>query len=1115
MLVKQLFFFMKLLITRFLWAIIGVMMSLSCAQAQVPTVTTSALGSTTLCPGGSVTLQANAQFLNAGFGGRVFVVQAQPDGKLLVGGDFSTYNGEAVPHNLVRLNADYTLDRSFNAGGEGFGGPVYALLVQADGNLVVGGELATYNGSQVYYLARLTPVGRLDASFNATQRVRDVVLALALQADGGILVGGGYYYDRILGNAILLKLNSSGVTSGFTAGISRFGGIERVTAIAVQPDGRILLGGDIINSSNPSRPLAKAGLVRLLSNGQDDGSFNANGSGFSPGDIISTIVLQPDGRLLVGGSFTTYNGDTNTPDGLIRLTATGELDTSFAYGRLGFVEGSISTISIQPGDGSVVVGGYFTTYGGNASAPANVLRLLRNGELDPSFNLKGAGTNSLVNAVLLLPAGQVLIGGEFTRYNSSASIPTGLVQLTTEGQLDYAPPSISYRWNTGATGARLVVSQPGRYQATATSPAGMGYSNVLQINAPPAVDVRISPAGPVQLSDPTGVLLTATATMPGFDALATKLGGTVRALIAQPDGSLLVGGSPWGIARVTASGQLDATFASSQTGVGGQVNALCVQPDGKILVGGAALTYQGVALPATLMRLYADGTRDQTFLANTPPGAGITEATLALALQSDGRVLVGGTFTAFGGNASAPANLVRLNPNGSLDQTFNPSGQGANAPVQALAVQPNGLILVGGQATAYNGQAASPDYIFRLQPDGTLDAGFNATFMGSQVLGTDAPVMAIALQADDQIVLGGSFTRYNGRPTSARVLRLHADGSFDSSFNSGQQGANAPVRAVAVQPNGHLLLGGDFTSYNGQPNVPARLLRLTADGALDTSFNPGGAGAAATVYTIATLPDAKILVGGAVGAYNGVPLPTGLLRLTVAGLPNQQDVPLAGATFFFAPGPSSGSTRRVTTAGTYSATATDPATGCSYSAQAVVGGAPLPVTLVAFSARIASPTSAQLTWVTASELQSAFFEVERSSDGQIFTRVGQVTAAGTSTAAHTYHWLDAALPPGAVTVYYRLRQLDQDGTATYSPVRPVIWPSTAPTLTLYPNPTSGVATLTGAKSGVAVQVFDALGRLISTSTTDATGKVQLPDGLPTGVYIVRTDSQTIRLVVAQ
>lgn len=176
--------------------------------------------------------------------------------------------------------------------------------------------------------------------------------------------------------------------------------------------------------------------------------------------------------------------------------------------------------------------------------------------------------------------------------------------------------------------------------------------------------------------------------------------------------------------------------------------------------------------------------------------------------------------------------------------------------------------------------------------------------------------------------------------------------------------------------------------------------------------------------------------------------------------------------------------------------------------------APLPVVLTRFTAEPRG-ADALLRWATASEKNSDRFEVEASADGRAFRRIGQVAGQGSTSQPHDYQLLDPAIARYAASpVYYRLRQVDLDGTASYSVVRTVAVP-TAAGLALFPNPTRAAATLTGAKPAAQVQVYDALGRLVLTATADATGaaNLQLPTWLATGVYVVRTGASALRLTV--
>ncbi len=160
-----------------------------------------------------------------------------------------------------------------------------------------------------------------------------------------------------------------------------------------------------------------------------------------------------------------------------------------------------------------------------------------------------------------------------------------------------------------------------------------------------------------------------------------------------------------------------------------------------------------------VVRLNADGSLDNSFNAGTGNNSSIN----AVALQSDGKVLIGGVFTA--ANGTSRTNLARLNANGSLDSSFNP-GAGANGSVNSLAAQSDGKVLIGGYFTTING--TNRNHIARLNANGSLDSSFNPG------TGTDDAVRAIAVQPDGNVLIGGDFTTING-VARRHVARLYGD----------------------------------------------------------------------------------------------------------------------------------------------------------------------------------------------------------------------------------------------------------------------------------------------------------------------------------------------------
>lgn len=183
---------------------------------------------------------------------------------------------------------------------------------------------------------------------------------------------------------------------------------------------------------------------------------------------------------------------------------------------------------------------------------------------------------------------------------------------------------------------------------------------------------------------------------------------------------------------------------------------------------------------------------------------------------------------------------------GSLDQSFN-VGTGTNGSVYASAIQSDGKIVLGGGFNTYNGIFTGG--ITRLNSDGTIDGTFN-----SNNIGANGSIYAIKIQNDGKIVIGGDFTSYNGI-TVGRIARLNPNGTLDLSFNQSGSGASGFISTIAIQADGKVIIGGGFTAFNGLPHNC--IIRLNgSDGSIDGSFNTG-TGANHFVLTIALQTDGK------------------------------------------------------------------------------------------------------------------------------------------------------------------------------------------------------------------------------------------------------------------
>ena len=306
-------------------------------------------------------------------------------------------------------------------------------------------------------------------------------------------------------------------------------------------------------------------------------------------------------------------------------------------------------------------------------------------------------------------------------------------------------------------------------------------------------------------------------------------------------------------------GGLDDTFRPSPTaslsqhGANSHVRALAVQSDGEIVVGGDFTSVGGTGRNR-IARLNANGSRDDTFT----PGSGANGTVNAIAVQSDGKVIFGGAFTSVDGTTRN--RLARLNSNGTLDTTFNPNVGGGD--VHSIVVQPDGKIILGGAfTTVVGGQptAQTRNRIARLNSDGTLDT-FNPSITG----GSSPVVYSIALQPNGRVIVGGDFTTIGGQARN-RVARLDVNGSLDSTFNPGT-GPNGLVRSVAAD-NDRVVIGGDFTEVGTSGRN--RVARLLSSGDLDGSFLSGQSGVNAPVYSVAPQSDGRVTIAGEFTSLNG------------------------------------------------------------------------------------------------------------------------------------------------------------------------------------------------------------------------------------------------------
>ncbi len=637
-----------------------------------------------------------------GFKGSVALIVRQNDGKILVGGQFTVANNSGRI-SIVRFNADGTVDQTFNAPDFYAQTPsrfdpnsvfISAIAVQTDGKVLVGGVFDRINTQSGRGFLRLNADGSIDTTFiaalpSATGRVN----LIKIQNDNKILVS-----DNTANRLIRLNLDGSRDTS--------FQERSSVSALEIQPDGKILVGANL-------------SILRLNPNGSLDISYN---SATLESSDVTKFVLMPNGQVLVGGAFRIINNI--TVNYIARLNADGTVDTSFNPGGTG-ASSTVSGFDVLP-DGKIIIGGTFFFYNG-VSRRKNA-RLNSDGTLDTTYNYTADINNSaFISSVVSIGDGKFYLGG-----SDSTNTFQKLIRVNADGTRDTAFNAAFYQPGS----VTQVLSQPdGKFIITGdfTRVYGIERPFIARLDANGSLDAGFNP----------------------------PVNDKCFSIALQPDGKIFCG-----TRRFNADGTLDASFQPPSFGIALAYKIL-VLPDGKILFGGS---FSIPGNPTTnVIRLNANGSDDATFnkviinqRANnlTPPISG-------LKLQSDGKIVITGDFARI--NNVSRGRIARFNPDGTTDTTFF-STVGANNDIYDLTIQSDGKIVIGGTFSGVNG-VANTFYLARLLPDSNLDTSF--------VGNPNAPVYAVEKLADDKILIGGLFNAVSGI-SHPYLARLNPNGSPDT-----------------------------------------------------------------------------------------------------------------------------------------------------------------------------------------------------------------------------------------------------------------------------------------------------------------------------------------------
>lgn len=728
--------------------------------------------------------------------GTIYTTSIQPNSKIIVGGDFTAYNGKTT-NFIARLNSNGSLDTSFNTG-SGFDTRVNTTIIQPDGKVIVGGLFRTYNGHSVNYIIRLNSDGSIDTSFsnNIGSGFNNSLHALAIQTDGKIIAAGNFTSFKGTPQKYILRLNDDGsLDTSFKIGI---GPNNTVNCISVQNDGKLIFGGNFVsfNSKSFNR------IVRLNSNGTIDTTFNIQ-NGFN--NTVNIIAQQSNGKVIVGGNFTAYKGITRSY--LVRIDPNGDLDISFK----GSFDGPITSIAFQ--SNKIIVGGGFVN--SNGISKKYLARTDANGNLDITFNTDNQVINNYILTTSILSDDKIII---CTSINGRKSI----LRLNTNGSIDslFNP---QYGFDNYLRCIRI--------QRDNKIIIGGCFKTYNGINR--NCIIRLSNDGNIDKSFDPGL---------GF-TINDGRWATVNAIAIQNDGKILVGGDfnlyngiPTNcIIRLNQDGSKDASFnignGFAGSGINTSVNSIAIQKNGKIIVVGNFKSYNNYSRN-NIVCINSDGTIDPLF--NTDQAFNYS-AVNTVAIQDDDKIIIGANTTTMEGY---PTNgIIRLNKNGSTDYSFDVgigfSGGSQYSTITSIAIQPDSKIIVGGEFTFFKNIYASR--IVRLNQDGSYDSSF-VTGSGFNNFTYD-----IKVQSNGRIIVCGGFAKFNNL-TSKGIACLNADGSYYNNFYIGtgfdEKKANSYVSTIAIQLDNKIIVGGEFNFFNStQRNRIARLNNSTPSNIIDYSID--------------------------------------------------------------------------------------------------------------------------------------------------------------------------------------------------------------------------------------------------------------------------------------
>ena len=893
----------------------------------------------------------------------VDAIAVQSDGRLLCGGSAPDV---ANPSVLVRLNPDGSRDEEFGAKivsfetTDAFSRPVVtALALQADGRILVGGNFTRAGGMPVPRLVRLNADGTLDPTWTAGPDQTTLITQVAVQGDGGLLTLGDVTQGGFTTHGVPMRRNADGSLDASFAPE-----VQDVSSFALQGDGRVLLGGGFMRVNGQTRfglarlqgdPAAAAGTISFLpavtsvSEAAGSVTFQVQRKGGSRGRIVVPYAIS-GGEVVPGtdvapaaGVVEFGDGDVTPKSITLSVIADGQptgdrtMTLSLGVPLGGAVRGESCDATLTLLDEDSVIEWKQAVYAASEGDGVVVLTAERRGS-----RRDAAAVGFTTRAGSALPGENYQYAGGVLHFEPGQAEAVVNVSLLNDlwGQPD---TGFWVDLDTASPGVRVGSMRSARVTVADDDLAG-NVRTWFTANLPPWVpglqfdtdrmvevlDVAVDGAGNVLalfrgMTDPLGEQHPGPSSVvrfsssgaydpnfwPGIDSITPTLpNDNALVLAARPDGSVLAG-TTTRLVQLTSGG---AASPGSFRNVSGWVQTLAVRSDNSFYVGGS-LRFDRPEPWCHVVRRLADGSEDPAFrpvvtsLSGSIPGA----AVLALALDGEGRVLIGGAFDTVQGHHSGA--LARLSAVGEVDpglivQLYGPTPGGGIGPagVRRVVVQPDGRILVLGDFNRVEGSARPG--LARLHQDGRLDLSFDPpATLDDSGLGAPIAINDVALEADGRVVV--AWTRpvgsapFGAPELEGRLARLNPDGSLDRTFNA--QGAVATLVAaypvatihrVLVESAGGLLISGRFNRLDGRVAVGvarvngglalsfARVNRVAADRVVVTTHSPRAATlelqGSADLRTWRTIATRSVSVGAQDW---DVPLPgeqgAGFLRLRV------------------------------------------------------------------------------------------------------------------------------------------------------------------------------------------------------------------------------------------